>query len=428
MAQATTDDGVAPAAEPDRHITVRKADILAALTERDLRAAPGARDKLRRLSRLLAAIYHHQFLDKLERLRDDYHHFNPESEPVPLDPAARECAEAALVATLRAVLEQANFVAIPLDEIARAHAEHHLLRVKVDSATEAYREILCFRRGRHTERIEVREGFWLRKRRVEVTIYDRVVLVVITRPAGELGSAQLRRLRRRGLRPGSILIKYFRHVASPDLDMLFPDAHVVMTLFDKLKLAVPAIAGGVPILLKLPAVTVLFAVMGFYLGLSGSVGQDDWTAALAALSALAAFGGFLVQQWIRYQRQALQYHKAISDNVYFRNLNNNAGIFDYLIGGAEEQDVKESFLAYYFLLAATAPPDAAGLKASIETWLRDTFGEDAAFDIGDALAKLDRLGLLHRSDGRLAVVPLDEALASLHRVWGDLFPAAATVE
>ena len=71
--------------------------------------------------------------------------------------------------------------------------------------------------------------------------------------------------------------------------------------------------------------------------------------AFAAMSGLVALGGFIMRQWMRYQRQSLMYQKELTDNIYFRNVNNNAGIFDYIIGAAEEQECKEAFLAYYFL-------------------------------------------------------------------------------
>ena len=50
------------------------------------------------------------------------------------------------------------------------------------------------------------------------------------------------------LRPGSVLIKYFRNIASIDLNALFPNVRVVLSLRDKLLLSGPALAGGVPIL------------------------------------------------------------------------------------------------------------------------------------------------------------------------------------
>jgi len=143
--------------------------------------------------------------------------------------------------------------------------------------------------------------------------------------------------------------------------------------------------------------------------------------ALAAVSGLVALGGFMVTQWVRFQRQSLLHQKILSDNVYYRNVNNNAGIFDYIIGEAEEQECKEAFLAYYFLLKDGAPTEDA-LDQRIEVWLKKTFGADVDFECDDALAKLERLGLLKRDGDKLSVQPLGEALIRLDRIWDNFFP------
>src|SRR5262249_21194540 len=158
-----------------------------------------------------------------------------------------------------------------------------------------------------------------------------------------------------------------------------------------------------------------------YLGLSGAVQDDEMKAALAALSGLAALGGFLMRQWLKYQRQSLKYHKELSDNVYFRNINNNAGVFDALIGAAEERECKEACLAYCFLAAAGNPIAQDALEEHVERWLEDRFKIDVAFEVGEALAKLERFKLLRRDGDRLSVLPIDQALAVLDRVWGNFF-------
>ena len=142
--------------------------------------------------------------------------------------------------------------------------------------------------------------------------------------------------------------------------------------------------------------------------------------ALAAISGLVALGGFIARQWVKYQRQSLMYQKPLSDNVYYRNINNNAGIFDYIIGEAEEQECKEAFLAYYFLPARRPPTPGRSTGAS-RPGCKDTFGLDIDFECDDALAKLDRLGLLRRDGDRLSVLPPEEALARLDNRLGQLF-------
>jgi hypothetical protein len=163
-------------------------------------------------------------------------------------------------------------------------------------------------------------------------------------------------------------------------------------------------------------------VLGFYLGLTASVQDSDMKTALAALSGMVALGGFIATQWVRYQRQSLKYRIELTDNIYYRNINNNAGIFDYLIGAAEEQECKEAFVAYYFLYTAASPLTANDLDGRIEAWLQSTFRIDLDFEVADAVDKLERLGLLTRQSERLVAVPLDEAFSSLHRVWNKLFP------
>ena len=41
-----------------------------------------------------------------------------------------------------------------------------------------------------------------------------------------------------------MLFKYFRHVARADLEALFPNVRVVMSLFDQLTLGVPAFSAA----------------------------------------------------------------------------------------------------------------------------------------------------------------------------------------
>jgi hypothetical protein len=146
--------------------------------------------------------------------------------------------------------------------------------------------------------------------------------------------------------------------------------------------------------------------------------------ALAAVSGLVALGGFIMRQWLRYQRQSLKYQKELTENVYFRNVNNNAGIFDGMIGAAEDQECKEAFLAYYFLCTAERAPNEAELEERIESWLAQAFGVAVSFKVGEALARLDTLGLLLRNGAQLSVLPLEAALPKLDGVWSDFFKRA----
>jgi hypothetical protein len=410
--------------ERDQFIPVRKADILDALVEHGPLADEAEREQFRQICRMLAAIYHYEYFAELERLRHDYYYFNPELDPhAHFEPAELDRAYADLLDSFHTVLKGANFTEMSHAEVETAHRERKVMKVEVEAPVDDYRDVKFFRRGHHRETVEESQWFGTRKRRHEVMVYDDVVLFVALKPEREIKSRRERkRLRERKIVAGSVLIKYFRNIAATDLNALFPNVRVVMSMADKLVLSVPAMAGAIPILLNLAStVTVLFLVVGFYLGLVGAVEHSEMKTAFAAMSGLVALVGFVMRQYLRYQRQSLKYQKELTDNIYFRNVNNNAGIFDYMIGAAEEQECKEAFLAYYFLRVAKAPPSQTVLDATIEGWLKDKFGVDVDFEVDDALRKLDRLGLLKRDGERLTVPPPGETLARLDRTWDDFF-------
>ena len=126
---------------------------------------------------------------------------------------------------------------------------------------------------------------------------------------------------------------------------------------------------------------------------------------------------------MKFQRQTLLHQKTLTDNVYYRNVNNNAGVFDTLISEAEEQESKEAFLAYYFLLEPNGINTLEALDGHIEAWLKKTFGVDVDFEGHDALAELERHGILTRDGEQITVLPLDQALARLDHAWNAFFPA-----
>jgi hypothetical protein len=227
---------------------------------------------------------------------------------------------------------------------------------------------------------------------------------------------------RRGVRQGAALVKHFRNVAAPELVTLHPGAKPSMRPRDQVFLAAPAVATGVPVLLNLwPAVTVLFAVLAAYFGAQGVIEENELKRALAAISGLVAVGAFVMRQRLKYEAQTLRYQKQLADTVYFRNLANNAGVIDLLVGAGEDQDAKEAFLAYSVLRRGEHPLVKAEIDNAAEAFLKERFALDVDFDIQDALAKLERLGLTTREGEAYRAVPPAEALLRLDAAWDGLF-------
>jgi hypothetical protein len=407
----------------DKFIPVRKEELLSVLIKQGDLADTAERELFWRFARTLRTICHYEYSETLDRLRDDYYYFNPEvAGLVAADRAKSDCAYDDLIRSLDKVLKDANFEELPHEDVADAHRKR-MVPVEVKAEYDDFREVRFYKRGHHVERLEVSEWFGIRQREVEIEVFDDIVLLVAMKTEAEIGSRRaLRNLKRRKVVPGSVLLKYFRNIACGDLYALFPNARVVMTNFDKAFLSVPAIAGGIPILLKLYAtISVLFIVIGIYAGRSGSAANADMRTALAALMGLLALGGLAMRQWLRYQRQSLKYHMQLADNIYFRNVSNNAGIFDYLIATAEDQESKEAALAYHFIRKAEPAPTEPEIAARIQTWLAKNFGVKLDFKIADALETLNRYGLVRREGDRLFVPPLEPAIDQLHQVWNNFF-------
>jgi hypothetical protein len=113
--------------------------------------------------------------------------------------------------------------------------------------------------------------------------------------------------------------------------------------------------------------------------------------------------------------------KALSDNLYFKNLDNNMGVFYHLIDAAEEEEVKEAVLAYSFLLTAKKSLTKKELDRRIENWLAEKWNCHIDFEIGDAVNKLERLGLIRYDADDLHCLPLNDAKRQLDSIWDNFF-------
>jgi Protein of unknown function (DUF3754) len=408
----------------DQFIPIRKIDLLRALAEGGALPGTEQQEKFRQLCQLLASIFHYEYFAQLERLRDDYYYFNPQLDTkMRFEESVLDAAYADLTDALTKVLKGANFVELSEQAIEEAHRQRPFLRVAVKAPVKDFRDVRFFRRGHHWTRMQMRRWFGLYRKSMDVEVFDDVVLLVAMKPLSAMKQKwELRRMSERGIRPGAVFIKYFRNIRSMDLATLFPNVRVVMGKLDRLMFWIPAVVFGAPTVMKVfSTISVLVIVIGFYLGFWAAIDQMQLSGAVAALGALAALIGFLMTQWVKYERQSLRYQKQITDNVYFNNINNNAGIFDYIIGAAEEQECKEAFLAYYFLLTAEKPLEQEQLDARVEDWLKKNFGFDIDFEVDDAVAKLERLGVLRRDGDKLSVVDIDEALMRLDQRWDNFF-------
>jgi len=113
--------------------------------------------------------------------------------------------------------------------------------------------------------------------------------------------------------------------------------------------------------------------------------------------------------------------KALTDNLYYKNLDNNAGVFHTLVNEAEEEDFKEAILAYTFLLQYTDGLSAEALDQKIEAWFKEKVQCTLDFEIEDALYKLDTMKLVINRENKYYAIDIVSAKTLLDEHWDDIF-------
>lgn len=404
------------------HIAVVRSEIIRVLLEEAKLDSEGAIDSTQffELTDLLLAVYHFELHKRLEGMKRDYAPFNPDLDTVVIgDRSAREIGHASkrLSKSVAQVLRRGNYHCLDQGEILRAFTEQSLFPVKVEVNLNSFSEFLVYARGESMREETITTWFGLWKKKVQVPAYDRVCLYIHCKEEADIPVKMRRRLKV-DHQPGMIMLKLFRNIPKHDLEMLFPSYDVLMRTIDKLMLGIPALAAGVPVVTKLgPALLALGVAMGV------AEGRATQASLVTGLTGMVMLGAYLFTQWTRFQFQKVLFMKVLSENLYFRNLDNNEGVLTRLVDDAEEEECKEALLAYFFLLRNGGELDSEALDQKIERWLHDKFDVDTDFDVDDALSKLEELGLgLVTNTAKVwRATPLTQAIADLHRRWDDCF-------
>jgi len=404
----------------DHFLPFRRARIVEMCLERE-GLADAERERFGALARLLAAVYHFEFHERLTALHDAYAPFDPDRDTRPdggLDDASRTASRQALVEGLEEILRKGNYRRIEEEELRWALEEESLFHIRLEIDFDDLEEVLFYRRGESVRRETVPRLPGLKAREIDVPTYERVLMFIVFKDATALAP---KKRKKPPHVPGSMILKLFANIPRADLEMLFPNSRIRMRTTDKLVMGVPAVVtGAIVVMTKLTAVIGLVgALVLFWLGLAKDRPVID-SARLVALGAgLAALATFAAKQWLGYKNRKIRFMKALTENLYFKNLANNRSVLDALVDRAEGEELKESLLAYRFLLEEPLSLDA--LDERIEGWLRERHDADVDFDAEDALAKLERLGLATREGDVWRVVPLDDALRRLDAAWDAYF-------
>jgi hypothetical protein len=405
-------------ADREHYIPLRRTDLVKLLTA-DKGLSSVEREQVRQFCTLTSAVFHFEYQKQLEALKDAYAPFDPDADTKPLEPSRaddRPPQLEALFDKFTALMERANFKRLSREDILKAtEAASEPFGINMDVDMNVFERLEVFSRGDTTIR-RVRRPWWklwTREERV-IPAYGRLVMIL-----------KLRRHRRldADIDTDAVFLKVFKEIPKMDLDTLLPGAKVQLTKLDQGLIIYPLAAG---------AGLILWNVIR-------DLGADMWkavfsTAAATALIAgaaakiaswtmAAAFGGYGYKSYYSFQIKKQTYTLRLTRNLYYQSLDNNAGVLMRLLDEAEEQECREVYLAY-FCLWRYAPPGgwtAPQLDDYVEIELERRANLKVDFEIGDALAKLERLGIVQKTGECYRAVPIERALEVLDYAWDNYF-------
>ncbi len=369
------------------------------------------------LAEALRLLYHHRFYTELNRLKVLYRPFNPDSDLISLQhytPKEHELLTKELVAAVKPLLERANYEELTQESLHAAMNKTSPYGVEVSVDFEDFEEMVLFFRGeahRYDERRHWR-SLYLKKEHIRVDVYRR--LFILLKPkrleirAQEIAQKEGRNIARvRAVlrqnnavlidddRSERIYMKLFKDIPHADLEMLFPNTKVKMTLKDKLKIGVTGGGGTI-------------GGLATFMTKLGTLMEP-----LSLIAAVGAFGGVLWRQVKTVFTHRTRYMARLAQNLYFYNLDNNIGVVTHLVDMAEGEESKEALLTYLFLEQSKQPLSRDALDDAIEAYMRNTYNIPLNFEIEAGLEKLLHLGLITKHEQHFKALSATDALARL---------------
>jgi hypothetical protein len=405
----------------EHFIPFRKADVVSMCAAE---LPESERESFLGFTRMLASLLHHRFQARIEALKEAYSPFNPEADTrfmAELSGEERLAAQHRLETELTALAEAANFTEIDAEELNEALAEHSMLKVKMAIDLDVIDTLMFFRRGESVRTRQVPIWYGLRRRTVSFTAYSRVLVYATFKDAEHFKGTDIDRL---PFQPGSMIVKLFQNVPREDLEMVLPNVQVRMRRLDKVLIGGTALISGIIVIVTklLASLGLLLVLIGAWVGFNDKTVNLTQTQILSAGAGLIAFGGYLWRQVTKFKNRKILFMKALSENLYFRNLDNDAGVFHHLLDAAEEAEVKEAVLAFHFIRTSVQPPTTAELDGLIEGWFVQRWNAHFDFEVEDGLRKLRELSLVTEDgQGRLTAAALPDARQRMDEIWDALF-------
>jgi len=198
----------------------------------------------------------------------------------------------------------------------------------------------------------------------------------------------------------AIHIKSFLDIPMADTEVVFPEKKIYVKTIDMIKLVVMIVLGFVAVYAKISE--------------SGDFGK-------IFLIAIALLGVRIFQTWQAMQTARQRVSDLMTQTLYSKSLDSQSGVLFYLMDAMEEQEQKESMIAYSLLLQNPQGLTESELDKICEVYLKKEFEVDVDFEIDDSLAKLTSEHLVDKNGEKYFAVPLKTALQRLDKKWDNIF-------
>ena len=184
----------------------------------------------------------------------------------------------------------------------------------------------------------------------KIDIFERVALLIKFQSQKNVDSSE-KLMEESNLIPSKIYLSLYKNIPKDDIEFLFPNLKISMTLKDRLMLAVPAIGAAVPLALKiLPQFLLIISVIifltfgpshieRFNLRVSPEDIKNMTGILIATLSLLVTLGGFCFKQYTQYKNKQIKFQKQVTETLFFQIIANNASVFQCLVDDAEEEEL-----------------------------------------------------------------------------------------
>lgn len=394
-------------ADREHFIPLRRGELIELLCgDKDLPA--DERESFRQFCRLVLAICHFEHNQVLEQLKSAYAPFDPDTDVKSVmkclqDERQRKLND--LFSDFGHLMDQADFKHLGREEMEPAIGAHSQWGLRMDVDFRVFERLAIFARGDAVEKRECRlpGSFW-RKETVSVPVHRRVVMILKLRKHRRLPA---------NVNTEKVYLQVFKDIPKQDLCMLLPGARVRMSKLDRGKIGLPMLSG--------------LAIAAW--NICRNIADDlmkifiAWQEPAALWAIASGAVGYGVRSYYGYYQTRQSYTLNLTRVLYFQNLDTNSGVLFRLLDEAEEQQCRETILAYYFLWRYAGERGwlARDLDDYIELDLDRRCNLKVDFDVSEALVRLEKMRIVEKVGDRYRARPIAQALQILDFAWDNYF-------